>query len=510
MKTEVLIIGAGPTGLALAAQLIRFGIDFIIIDENQSTTSYSKALGVQARTLEIYEQFGIADKLVSLGTVARSARLLEDGRVRGEVKLGEFGEGLSPYPFVLFAEQGAHESILYEYIKSNGHNVYWNSQFLGLSQNESGVTARVRSNDVEETIESKFLVGCDGPHSLVRHELGMSFEGGTFERKFYVADVEIDWEFPHESLHICLAKKTVTVFFPMAGGEKKYRIVGTFPEGHEKDEKEILYEEIEKEILVDTKLDLDITRVNWFSVYKVHSRAVNKFSSGRCFLAGDAAHIHTPVGAQGMNTGIQDGYDLAWRLAFVLKQNAGTEILKSYNDERLENAKQLLETTDRIFSLAASPNELFVFLRLHILPYIAHFAMSLKSVQHQFFLIISQIAINYRNSPISETHGNFALKAGDRMPYFLIDGTSIYDRLHAPKFHFLVFDDGTESMAELTNEFDPIADEFTIPLYPQIAEIFGTDRSFCVLLRPDNYIGYIASGVNVDGVNEYLKKVLSW
>ena len=456
MKTQVLIIGAGPTGLALAAQLIRYDIDFVVIDKRETTTPFSRAIGVQARTLELYDQIGIADDLVALGSIANKVRLVEGGEIRGEVSLKDIGTGMSPFPFLLIVEQGKHESLLYDFIKSKGREVRWSTELENFSQNDSGVTANVRSANVTEVIEAQYLVGCDGARSQVRHALGLTFEGGTSERLFYVADVDIDWAFDHDALHVCLATNTITAFFPLKG-ENRWRIVGTFPEGHEADEASILYEEIERQIITDTELKLDITNVNWFSVYKVHSRHVNKFSSGRCFLAGDSAHIHTPAGAQGMNTGIQDGYNLAWKLSEVLKGNADASLLDTYNEERLPNAHRLLQTTDRIFQMGASDDWFAVFIRTKIVPYIANFALSLDVVKNAIFPLASQIGINYRASSLSSGDA-FKIKSGDRMPYFMVEGTSIYDRLREPKFHLLVFTDGSRSVAEITADLGDRAD----------------------------------------------------
>jgi hypothetical protein len=339
----------------------------------------------------------------------------------------------------------------------------------------------------------------------------MTFEGSTFDRLFYVADVEIDWKFEHNALHVCLAKSTITAFFPMIG-DNRYRIVGTFPEGHEGDEGEVLYEEIERQIIADTEMQLDITKVNWFSVYKVHARHANRFRKGRCFLAGDSAHIHSPAGAQGMNTGIQDGYNLAWKLAAVLKADASDAILETYNDERVKNAERLLKTTDRIFNLGASPEPVTAFLRLHVIPYLANFLLGLDVVQKAIFPLISQIGINYRHSDLSVDETHFHVKAGDRMPYFTVDGASIYDRLRDPKFHLIAFSDGKTEIpdfeAELSDRYPNLIDFHTVPLYPNIAEEFGAKESFMLLLRPDNYIGLETTAVSVEKAVEYLEKVL--
>ncbi|MCA1624791.1 MAG: FAD-dependent monooxygenase [Acidobacteria bacterium] len=509
MATDVIIVGAGPTGLSLACQLIRYGIDFVILDKKEMTTPYSKAIGVQARTLEIYEQIGLADKLIEQGAIAAKARMVAGGKVRGEVEFGEFGKGLSPYPFVLIVEQGKHEKILYDFIKANGKDVLWSTELENFTQDETGVKTNVKNvNGETETIEAKFLVACDGAKSPVRGALGLKFEGSTFERLFYVADVQIDWKFSHDALHVFLLKNNLLAFFPMVG-DKHHRIVGTFPEEFAKDEGEVLYEEIEERIKQDTELNLDITNVNWFSTYKAHTRHVNKFSAGRCFLAGDAAHIHTPAGAQGMNTGIQDSYNLAWKLAMVLHDQAKEKILETYNEERLGNAENLLKTTDRLFNLVASPDVLLSYFRTHVFPYIAGAAFSLDAIKKFVFPRVSQIGINYRHSSLSENiAGDFKVKAGDRMPYFTVDGKSIYDRLHQPKFHLLVFSNDEIDFQDLGNEIREDSVDFSFALLsPEVKEIFGTEKLFIILLRPDNYIGLISAEISLVKVKNYLEQL---
>ena len=328
---------------------------------------------------------------------------------------------------------------------------------------------------------------------------------------FYVADVQLDWEFGHDALQVFLMKNSLLAFFPMVG-DKRYRIVGTFPEEFDKDEGDILYEEIEQRIKKDTELEkIDISDVNWFSTYKVHTRHVDKFSVGRCFLAGDSAHIHSPAGAQGMNTGIQDSYNLAWKLALVLNGKASIEILNTYNEERLPNAEQLTKTTDRFFGLVASPERVLVFTRLYVFPYIAQFLFSLDIVKRFVFPRISQIKINYEDESLSQESGNFAVKAGDRMPWFEVEGASIYDRLREPKFHLIVFFDGKIEIPplpdDLMKEWEGQIDSTVISLYPEIVEIFDMKESFFVILRPDNYIGLISDDFSPELVRKYLNLI---
>jgi 2-polyprenyl-6-methoxyphenol hydroxylase-like FAD-dependent oxidoreductase len=513
LKTDVAIIGAGPTGLALACQLIRHGLDFVIIDKKETTTPYSKAIGVQARTLEIYEQIDLAESLIAQGAKTEKVRLLEDGEARAEVPLTQLGKGTTAYPYLLIVEQGKHEKVLYAFIKGHNKDVLWQTALEDFSQGEAGVTGTiVNASGEKQRIHAQYLVACDGAKSPVRAALGMKFEGSTFERLFYVADVQIKWDYPHDMLTACLAKDRSTAFFPMPGDDR-YRIVGVFPEDTDKKEGEILYEEIEQQILEDSKLELDIYKVNWFSTYKVHSRRVNKFSEGRCFLVGDAAHIHSPAGAQGMNTGIQDGYNLAWKLAMVLRDQADEKLLQTYNEERIVVAKRLLETTDRMFDLLVNPAWLLAFLRTQIFPYVANFVMGLDAVNKFFFPLISQIGISYRHRSLSmDDSGDFEVKAGDRMPYFLIDRKSVYDRLHRPAFHLLTFADEQSDDQDIRNEIDReyggLVDYQTLPLHPRAAEIFGTDQPFSVLLRPDNYIGFVSGEDALTGLRDYFENVI--
>lgn len=510
-KAEVIIIGAGPTGLALACQFIRYGIDFVIIDKKESVTPYSKALGVHARTLEVYEQIGLAEKAVTHGTIAGKARILEGGEIRGEVDLSHVGKGLSQYPFMLVLEQSKNERLLYDYVLAHGKDVLWQTELETISQNESSVTVNLKSiNGETSTIEAKYLVGCDGAKSPVRHLLDLKFEGSTFERIFYVADARVNWKFSHDALHVCLAKHSVVAFFPMPG-EDRYRIVGAFPEEFSKDEGDVFYEEIEERIKMEANLDLDISHVNWFSTYKVHTRHVENFRRGRCFLAGDSAHVHTPAGGQGMNTGIQDGYNLAWKLAFVLQGKAEEKILETYNSERLENAENLLKTTDRMFNFLAGDAWFTNLIRDYLFPRLMGTALSIESVRIEFFKRLSQIGINYRTHALSEHTGetDFNVKAGDRLPYFLVDGASIFDKLREPKFHLLVFSDGERDFHEIKDELESATVDFhIIPMYPHVTEIFGTEKPFMILLRPDNYVAFISAETSSDSVKNYFRKIV--
>lgn len=213
-----------------------------------------------------------------------------------------------------------------------------------------------------------------------------------------------------------------------------------------------------------------------------------------------------------MNTGIQDGYNLAWKMALVLKGKADEKLLETYNEERLENAKHLLQTTDRMFQFGTGSEWFLAFLRTNVLPSVAKYILGFDTVKKFIFPLVSQIGINYRHGSLSEHAGdeNFKVKAGDRMPYFLVDGKSIYDKLHQPKFHLLFFSNAQGDFqalkTELENQYAELVDFNSILLDPQVADIFGTDKSFNVLLRPDNYIGFISPETSLDGLKVYLNK----
>jgi hypothetical protein len=329
---------------------------------------------------------------------------------------------------------------------------------------------------------------------------------------FFVADAQVDWEMPHDALHVCLAPSTFVVFFPLPG-ERRYRIVGVFPEEFAGDEGDVLYEEIEQRIKGEAGIRLDIHHVEWFSTYKVHTRHASSFSAGRCFLAGDAAHVHTPAGAQGMNTGIQDAYNLAWKLRVVLKHGAPAALLDTYNEERLANAANLLRTTDRFFQFVSGAHPLVAFFRLNIFPIVANRLTRLDAVRRRFFPTLSQIGINYRRSSLSGHRGDdrFTVKAGDRMPYLVIDGHSIYDSLHRAAFHWIFFSGERHDSRrqEFDRRYGSLVEVHEFPLTPDVARAFGAGAPFGVLLRPDNYIGCLSPGPAPDGAFAYLDHIVT-
>src|SRR6185295_8736616 len=397
MTTEnVLIAGAGPTGLVLAHWLSRAGVRLRLIDKAAEPGTTSRALGVQARTLELYRQLGLDEVAVSAGTPFKGINLWVRGQHVGHVEIGDMGVGLSPYPYMLTLPQDLHERLLIDQLRPLGVEVERGVDLLGYEETADRVRARVRRPDgSEEEIEAAYLAGCDGARSKVRHAMGATFEGGTYERMFYVADVEMHGPMDNHELHVALDEADLIAVFPMKG-DHKARLIGTVrQEAGERPDP--TWEDVSPSVL--ERLRLTVDRVNWFSTYRVHHRVTDRFRRGRVFLAGDAAHIHSPAGGQGMNTGIGDAVNLAWKLAEVLQGSANESLLDSYEPERIAFARRLVATTDAAFSFATREGRIARAVRLGIAPRVIPRLFSQPRVRRLMFRTVSQIRVRYRQSP---------------------------------------------------------------------------------------------------------------
>ncbi len=514
VQTDVIIVGAGPTGLSLAVQLIRYNINFVIFDQKQGVTDLSKALVVHARTLEIYDQMGLAQTAIASGERVQKGALMHDGKIRARIDFSDFGERLSPFPFMLIFEQSKNEQLLYDYLQRQGKAVQWQTELASLSQDAEGVRAVLKPAKGEtQIVKARYLVGCDGASSATRHLLGLPFTGSTHPRLFYVADVQMQFEADAGTFYAPLGQDSFVLMVPMQE-QQRWRLIGNLPEYEPQIEPDVVFEQVEAKLKQLVQRPLEITTVHWFSTYKVHTRRAEQFSLGNCFLAGDAAHVHTPAGGQGMNTGIQDAYNLAWKLAFVLRGDAKKSLLETYNEERLANAKRLLQTTDQFFDVAASDRWYFRWFRENILPSLAGFVTQFSAAKEFLFPMISQIGLDYHDSSLSQHQGDrpFEVKAGDRMPYLLVNGVSIYDNLREPKFHLLVFCDHEQADPSLQSEFAHTYSDWldlsVVPLYPSVVKLFGQKQPFQVLLRPDNYIGLITENLDADPLKAYFENLL--
>ncbi|MEW5675197.1 FAD-dependent monooxygenase [Flavobacterium enshiense] len=506
MKTDVLIIGAGPTGLMMANQLQRFGIDFIIMDSKEGPTEQSRAIAVTARSMEIYQQMGLSDHILDEGTPINSFNLYFFGKKKAEIKINEIGKGLTDFSFLFAFEQSKNEQLLYENLLRKGNNVIWNTEFSNLTQTDNDIVTIAFHNDDVKKIKSQYVVACDGAKSPIRHQLNFTFEGGTYENKFYVADTVLDWILEYDKLIIAPTNKNFCGFFPLKG-ERKYRVLGTLPkEFHQKEN--LTFKEIENEIKKTLGLPLTFEKINWFSVYNLHHRKVNNFRNKRVFLAGDSAHIHSPAGGQGMNTGLQDAYNLAWKLAYVLKDFAKEEILETYNEERIPFAKWLMRFTDRAFNIMTSDKWHIALFRKTILIPMIRFVLSSDLLKPTVFKTVSQIRYSYNGKKLSVNESRQKLKfdAGDRLPYKNEKG--YYSQFSSEGFYLLHIND-SKLHPQIEAEIKSLT-PFPVTFYEDSLSMFwrnlGVTSELFILLRPDNYMGYLFDGYDTVKFKNYISR----
>lgn len=490
-KTQVIIVGAGPTGLSLGAQLIRFNIDFFIIEKNAEITHLSKALVVHARSMEIFREIGLTDKALKQGRITKAANVYYKGKQKVVIKIGELGKGLSPFPFTLSLEQSKTEKLLADHLAEKGKTIHWNSNFERFEETANGVKVYYTNHEGPQVVVGAYLVGCDGARSLVRHQIGLPFEGDTLPKLFYVTDVTLSSPvIDKDELFICLIKKGFVLFFPMEGSGH-YRVIGILPNKTDEDE-QFTFQQIEGFIKEQIVIPVDFKEVRWFSTYKVHTRKANSFIKGRCLIAGDAGHIHTPAGGQGMNTGIQDAYNLAWKLAYTIRYGVAAFVLESYDTEREQNARRLLKTTDRLFDNMAGVTKVTNFMRLHVIPLVAGLLTKNPFFKKKLFPGVSQIGIKYPDSALTIKSQIQHVNAGDRMPYIEFpDGSNIFDYLAVASFKVLFFGSGNNQLLEHPEKLEGKVYMRSFTEIPK--ELFGSNADFYILLRPDNHISYIGN-----------------
>jgi len=518
IQTKVLIVGAGPTGLMMACQLARHKVPFIIIDKKEGITIESKALGVQARTMEVYQQMGIAQEALRRGSIGKAVNFIVKGEPVQRIHLAEAGKELSPFPYIHILEQSENESILEQFLATEKQSVLWNTHLQSFSQTETEVEAVLVDKDGDPlTVMAEWLVGADGASSMVRKELGMAFAGDTHEQTFFVADSQVDWDYSDGELYICWGQKDFLAFFPM-NGKSRFRIVGALPAEITSIEG-LVFEEFIAETIDKMDIEMKISNTTWFKTYKIHHRVAPDFQRGRCFLAGDSAHIHSPAGGQGMNTGLLDAYNLAWKLALVVKEQAEDSLLKTYTEERLPFAKELVKSTDRAFSMIVSNNPIIRFLRVNVVPSLLK-AVTDKDITREFaFRRVSQIGISYQDHSINRDHkvSSFtsdAPKAGDRFPYIETEAGNSFKWLNGTAFKALYFytDRKEEVIVRLKNYFD-LADleiellQFDKERYAAYFEGLGIGDEAFFIVRPDMYIGYRSGGVDLMDMEVYFGRL---
>jgi 2-polyprenyl-6-methoxyphenol hydroxylase-like FAD-dependent oxidoreductase len=501
-NTDVLVVGAGPTGLVLALWLRRLGIRVRVIDKTAEPGTTSRALVVQARTLEQYAQLGLARAVVEHGIKVEAVNLWVAGRRVARAPLGDMGVGVSPFPYALNFPQDEHERFLIEQLRVAGITVERRTELVGFAEHGNRIRASLRRPDGgEESCEAAYLAGCDGARSRVRELLQINFPGGTYAHLFYVADVEASGPIMGPELHVALDAADFLGVFPLKDSGRA-RLIGTVQAAAEAD-REFTWDDVSKSVV--ERMHVTVERVNWLSTYHVHHRVARHFCQGRAFLLGDAAHIHSPVGGQGMNTGIGDAINLAWKLAAVVRGAANATLLDSYEPERIAFARRLVATTDRVFTLITRDGPIARFIRLYVLPRVIPVAFALRAVRRLLFRTISQTVINYRHSSLAEGAAG-RVRGGDRLPWIALDPVSGQYRdnfapLTALDWQVHVYGTPSPDLAAFCDQRHLSLQRFD--WRPEMRRA-GLARNACYLVRPDGYVALADRSVSAARLRSYL------
>ena len=494
---EVLIVGAGPTGLVLALWLTRLGTTVRIIDKTAAAGTTSRALAVQARTLELYRQLDLTDTVLALGHKIPAINLWVKGQPKARLGFATVGGDLTPYPFLNIFPQDQHERLLIKRLEELGVAVERRTELLGYTEQDDRVVARLRGPEGhEESCEATYLAGCDGARSLVRETMGTGFPGGTYRQVFYVADVDLKGAVANGELHIDLDEADFLAVFPLAGAGRA-RLIGTVHDQRADNPETLRFEDVSHRAIENLKMQVE--KVNWFSTYRVHHRVTDHFRKSRAFVLGDAAHIHSPAGGQGMNTGIGDAVNLAWKLHAVLKGRAPDALLDSYDTERSKFARRLVATTDKVFTFATAEGRLADVIRTRIAPIVMPRLIGFEFAREYLFRTVSQIMLNYRDSPLSSgTAGH--VHGGDRLPWAGGVGGDNFTPLANPVWQIHVY-------GSVRPELATWCAERRLPLHrfdwSSEHETAGLARDAVYLIRPDTYVALVDTTGAADAIERY-------
>jgi 2-polyprenyl-6-methoxyphenol hydroxylase-like FAD-dependent oxidoreductase len=457
--TDVLIAGAGPVGLFLANECTRRGLRWRIFEARSTQSLHSKALAIFPRTLEILDMAGLVDPFLQRANRVTSVAVVTHGRRLAHMR---FEPQQSPYPFVAMVPQDVTEKLLVEALQDTGGTVEYETPLVSAAQHGDHVTARLDQKGHTLEVRAAFVVGCDGAHSAVRHLLNLPFAGAEYHDLFLLADVDTNDTLPADELQLCPSEFGPVAIFPMSATRR--RIVATV----EKPEGDAPSLELVKKILKQrAPMGMETRALHWSTYFRIHHRQAAQLRVGRMFIAGDAAHIHSPFGGQGMNTGLHDIWNLAWKLDLAVRGLGNENLLDSYTAERRPVIKSVIETTDFLTKVMGTPNKFAQALRDTVIPMVSRLA----PFQHAFVQRLSELGVAYRGSPIVEG-------AGER--YFddsVRGGKGILNR-----FLLVLGDDAESSTAEAAKQ---LAGSMT-----DIVELRSAPRRGITLVRPDGYIAY--------------------
>src|SRR5918998_1608831 len=395
---DILVVGAGPTGLTLAIELARRGVPLRIVDREIERTRTSRAIGTQARTVEVFRVMGIPETALEPAARPRALRFAERDRTLARIPLGDGRPGAPPR--LISMDESDTERVLEQRLEQLGGRVERSTQLLGFRVDGERVTATLQGSNGTSDIETRFLVGADGAHSTVRREAGIGFAGTAYQERFLLADLDLDWDLPHDEGHIWIGDDGLVAAIPLPG-ERRYRVIVPLPPAYAAKEYESEAEiAAEAETLLGQRTGVTLRCIGtpvWASAFRIHRRQADRYRQGPIFLAGDAAHIHSPVGGQGMNTGIQDAFNLGWKLALAAQGRAAPGLLDTYQTERHPIAQGVLRGTHLGTRLVLAQNPIMRAVREHAVPAI----VNVTPIRRRILAAVSQLSLGYRGSPLS-------------------------------------------------------------------------------------------------------------
>jgi 2-polyprenyl-6-methoxyphenol hydroxylase-like FAD-dependent oxidoreductase len=528
----VLIVGAGPTGLTLAAQLDALGATVRIVDRQLDRVHESRALAVLPRTLEVLRGLGISQELVERGNDAVQLQLHFGERVV-RTRLFDIGLEDTAYPFLLFISQAETEAVLNEHLAAHGIHVERGVELVAVAADEQQVTCTLRHQDRStEQLRAHYTAGCDGARSSVRRLAGIPFEGGSYPQTFALGDLEVEGDLERDAAHAFIGAPGMLFFFPL-GQPASWRMLGMRPTvygaaAHEEPPQPSL---ADLQAIADafTGGKLHLRDPVWLTYFRLHHRQAVHYRAGRVFLVGDAAHVHSPAGAQGMNTGIQDAWNLGWKLALVERGLADAALLDSYEAERWPIGRFVLRFTDRATSIATSHSPFVRLLRTRAAPRLAPLVLRLTRVRAYGFRTLSQLRVHYRRSRAVH-EGQPALsrgpRAGDRLPdaHIVDHGRECWlqEALPTPTYHLLLCGPAeswnSDQLAALGERYRGlvVVHRLTREAAPGVlhdirGEAFarlGVEQTAQYLVRPDGHVGYRCGRTDLRGLERYLARWL--
>lgn len=534
---EVLIVGAGPTGLALACHLLRLGVNVRIVDSKSGPAETSRAIGLQYRVSEVLACMGIVDRFIERGAEPKTVAMYAGGRMLAGVRFTGFegSAGRDAFvPRVIMLPQSDTEEILADVVGERGGRIEWNTTFVDFEQQPGAVMTRLRHADGrEERVASAYLVSCEGAHSAIRKQAGLSFEGKTYPLAFFMADVDVAGPLDKQEVHVWFHPEGSFAAMPLPTRPRLFRLMvevthqlGQLPK--------VITLDVIRDLMARRVpgLALEISNPTWISEFRVHCRMVNRYRAGRVLLAGDAAHIHSPNGGQGIVTGLQDATNLAWKLARVL-QGAPDELLDSYEEERLPKARDVLKETDKVTTKLFTAH---TFMARALRDYFILPLLRSDWVQKKMFVKLAQLHVNYRGQRLSAHQdknrwlGRARLKAGDRAPDVVFRrGTSgervtLFELLQPMRPVVLIGDTPNrdrERMAQLRQALAALdidsylvapaesrnceSSECLVDEHGDFKRLYGLNVDFLCLVRPDDHLGLVQRPLNESLLREYLR-----